>query len=374
MNCSKIRKLQLKNFRNLRNDIFEFQNGINCIFGENGNGKTNLLEAIYYLTNKKSFRKNTGYSQLINIEGESSEILLQSVFDDEGTLLPYSVKMSDSSEERYFNNKPEKLKTPSASIFINPFDSYHFHTSSTFRRHWIDSHISLGDKEYKNNLSRFQKAMKFRNSVLGIGGSNTLSQLRAIDIQIAEYSEIITTKRHEFLENLNKFITPTFKSIFSEEHLLELNLESVFLYWDKNRIYDYYRHCELGDIKAHITQTGVHRDDIIFNFNGLNAFEFCSLGQQKMAFLSLIFAYIELFRYKFTSYPIVLIDDVSGELDGQRWKNLIHYLETKNFQVLITTANENFGKELEQIPASKKFYIKHGSLIANRGHTNESNS
>jgi DNA replication and repair protein RecF len=144
--------------------------------------------------------------------------------------------------------------------------------------------------------------------------------------------------------------------------VLELTLDSVFVHWDKKKIFDFYRHQENVDLKAGVTQVGIHRDDFIFSFDGLNAFEFCSLGQQKMAFLSLIFAYIELFRYKFTSYPIVLIDDVSGELDSQRWKNLVQYLETKNFQVLITTANENFGKELEKIPASKKFYIEHGQL------------
>ena len=362
MNCSKVKKLQAQNFRNLKNSVFDFAPGINCIFGQNGNGKTNLLEAIFLLTNKKSFRKNTDYSQMLNIEGETPEIILQSVFENEGELISYSLRMSDKSEERFLNNKPDK-STPSSSVFINPFDAYNFHTSSTFRRQWVDSHISLGDKEYKQVLGRFQKSMKFRNSVLAIGGKSASSQLKAIDDQVAEYSAILTQKRYEFLTALNNFITPTFKAIFSEEHSLELNLDSLFVHWDKKKIFDFYRHQENADLKAQVTQVGIHRDDFIFTFDGLNAFEFCSLGQQKMAFLSLIFAYIELFRYKFDSYPIVLIDDVSGELDSQRWKNLIQYLETKNFQVLITTANENFGKELEKIPASRKFYIEHGKLI-----------
>lgn len=361
MNCWKIKKLQATNFRNLKNDIFEFSSGINCILGQNGNGKTNLLEAVFLITNKKSFRKNTDYSQMINIEGESPELIIQTVFTDAGTVSSYSLRMTDSLQERFLNNKPEK-KAPSSSVFINPFDSYNFHNSSTFRRQWLDGHISLMDKEYRQVLSRFQKAMKFRNSILGFGGKAASAQLKAIDEQVSEYSAILTAKRLEFLASLNKFITPTFKAIFAEEHALELNLDSIFAHWDKNKIFEYYRHQESIDLKAQVTQVGIHRDDFIFNFDGLNAFEFCSLGQQKMAFLSLIFAYIELFRYKFTSYPIVLIDDVSGELDSQRWKNLIQYLETKSFQVLITTANEGFGKELEKIPESKKFYIEHGKL------------
>jgi DNA replication and repair protein RecF len=363
MNCWKVKKLQAQNFRNLNNDVFEFSSGINCIFGQNGNGKTNLLEAVYLLTNKKSFRKNTGYSQMISIEGGSPEIVIQSVFQNEENIHSYSLRMSDELEERYLNNTFDKSKTPSTSVFINPFDSYAFHTSSTFRRQWMDSHISLIDKEYKQILGRFQKAMKFRNSILGMGGKNTSSQLRAIDEQVADYTSLLTQKRYLFLKDLNEHITPTFNAIFSENHRLELELDSMFVHWNTQKVFDFYRHQEMSDIKAQITQVGIHRDDFIFSFDGLNAFEFCSLGQQKMAFLSLIFAYIELFRYKFTSYPIVLIDDVSGELDSQRWKNLIQYLETKSFQVLITTANENFGKELEKIPNSKKFLIEHGKLI-----------
>lgn len=361
-NCWKLKKLQAQNFRNLNNDVFEFSPGINCIFGQNGNGKTNLLEAVYLITNKKSFRKSTGYSQMINIEGASPEVIIQSTFEDAGEVIAYSIRMTDELEERYLNNTFEKSKTPSTSVFINPFDSYSFHTSSTFRRQWFDSHLSLMDKEFKQVLGRFQKAMRFRNSILGMGGKNTSSQLRAIDEQVAEYSSLITQRRYEFLQNLNQQITPTFRSIFSGEHHLQLDLDSMFVHWDTKKIFDYYRHQEMTDIKAQITQVGIHRDDFIFAFDGLNAFEFCSLGQQKMAFLSLIFAYIELFRYKFSSYPIVLIDDVSGELDSQRWKNLIQYLETKKFQVLITTANESFRKELESITESTKFFIEHGKL------------
>jgi DNA replication and repair protein RecF len=363
MNCWKVKKLQAQNFRNLKDCVFDFSPGINCILGRNGNGKTNLLEAVFYLTNKKSFRKNTDYSQMVNIEGENPEIIIKSVFENDEQLHSYSLRTSPNLEERFLNNKLEKSKLPSSSVFVNPFDSYHFHTSSTFRRHWVDTYISLGDSEYRKILNRFQKSIKFRNSVLSFGGKNITDQLKAIDEQISEYSYILTKKRLEFLTSLNQFIGPTFKSIFSGEHQLEIISDSMFLHWDKKRIFDFYRHQEDLDIKSGITKVGIHRDDYIFNVDGLNAFEFCSLGQQKMAFLSLIFAYIELFRYKFNSYPIVLIDDVSGELDSQRWKNLIQYLENKDFQVLITTANEIFGKELEKIPASRKFYIEHGTLI-----------
>jgi len=366
MNDYKIKKLQVSNFRNLENDIFEFVPGINCIFGKNGNGKTNLLEALHYLTNKKSFRKNVGFPQIINIDGEKPEFLIQAIFEKQEELISYSLRANFDVEERYRNGIPDKEKCEKVSIFINPFDSYQFHHASVFRRNWLDQSISVISSEYKKTMTRFNKALKFRNALLS-SHSNIYDQLNAIEIQIAECSVILTRLRTQFCYDLNQFITKSYKEIFSAKIDLKIELQSQFLDWDYSKILSFYKDNQKIDYNAGLTRYGIHRDDIVFYFNGLNAFEFCSLGQQKMAFLSLIFAYIELFRYKFEAYPLVLIDDVSGELDSQRWKNLIQYLEQKDFQVVITTANENFGIELGQIPNSKKFYINHGKLSHNHG-------
>ena len=109
-----------------------------------------------------------------------------------------------------------------------------------------------------------------------------------------------------------------------------------------------------------VTTYGIHKDDYLLLFDQFLATEFCSLGQQKTSFLSLVFAYISLFRYKFNSFPIVLIDDVSGELDQLRWKNLVEYLERCSFQVLITTANEKFKEELLRIDSAQKLKVEAG--------------
>ena len=166
------------------------------------------------------------------------------------------------------------------------------------------------------------------------------------------------------LKNIGAFLKQEkeFKIIFEQVHDLQLQLQSEFIGATQEEIRDYYRrNLQKDDINGRTTY-GIHLDDYMFLFDGFNSFEFCSLGQQKMSYLSLIFAYIELFRYKFSSYPIVLIDDVSGELDSRRWKNLIEYLEAKNFQVIITTANENFKQELEKIKNSNKIYVDSGSI------------
>lgn len=358
-------KIQVNNFRNLSNDVLEFSEGINCIFGQNGNGKTNILEAIYYLLNKKSFRKNTGFQQLINVECEEPKILFSSVMKNNDTgLSAYTGQVTNEKSIWYKNNEIDKKKPQLKCIFINPFDSFSFHNTSSFRRSWIDSHLSLISPEYKKTLSSFNTALRFRNSLLSKKPLKFTEQIQANDPQLSQYSFNIIQMRKEFLNELAKYCTMTFKIIFEESHTLGIELESKFNNFTQEKILEHYESSLETDAIIGHTRTGVHRDDYIFNFDGFNSYEYCSLGQQKMSFLSLLFAYIELFRYKFTSYPIVLIDDVSGELDERRWKNLIGYLRAKDFQVLITTANENFKNELEKIEDAQKMKIENGNLLS----------
>jgi len=359
-----VHKIQVNNFRNLDNTVFDFSNGINCIFGQNGNGKTNILEAVYFLLNKKSFRKNTSFQQLISVECEQPQIVFSSVLKDTyENLTSYTGQISNDKNSWYQNNEIIKKKPNLNSIFINPFDSFSFHNIASFRRQWIDSHLSILDKEYKKTLSKFNAALRFRNSLLAKKPYHYKEQILANDEQFSTYSYQLIQKKKQFLNDLVSYCALTFKIIFEETHELKIELDSKFQDLDQIQIHDFYKQSLEKDCIIGHTKNGVHRDDYIFNFDGFNSYEFCSLGQQKMSFLSLLFAYIELFRYKFNSYPIVLIDDVSGELDERRWKNLIGYLQAKNFQVLITTANTNFKKELELIEDAKQIVIKDGKII-----------
>lgn len=362
MNQIYLKKLQIKNFRNLSSDIVDFSEGINCIFGDNGNGKTNLLESIFFLCNKKSFRKNTSFQQLISVECEQPEILFSSMFKDSHKQFSYTGKVNNINSEWYIDNKTTKSKINLKTIFINPFDSFSFHSIASFRRNWIDTHLSHLSKDYKKTLSNFNSALRFRNNLLSKKPQNFLAQINANDPTLSEYSFKLIKMRKLFLNELKEYCKMTFKIIFDEEHNLELDLDSKFSSYSQQDILNYYSASIEKDIVIGHTRSGVHRDDYTFLFDGYNSYEYCSLGQQKMSFLSLLFAYIELFRYKFTSYPMVLMDDVSGELDGRRWRNLISYLQAKRFQVLITTANENFKKELEKIEEAQKIFISNGEI------------
>ncbi len=358
----KLSKLQVTNFRNLDNSVLDFNKNINCIFGDNGNGKTNILEAIYYLINRKSFRKNTSFPQIISIDSEQPEIIFSSLLKDDFDQYTYSGKISIEENLWHFNNKVQKRKIGLETVFINPFDSYAFHNVPAFRREWIDSHISKINKKYKTILNKYNQSLRFRNTLLSKRPDQYITQVKVIDIQIAEYAYFISQERINFLKEIKQYCEDTFKVIFHESHELEIKLESKFSSLDVAGIQAFYAENLEKDIIIGKTRYGIHRDDYVFHFDGYNSYEFCSLGQQKMSFLSLIFAYIELFRYKFNSYPIVLIDDVSGELDGLRWKNLIGYLKNKDFQVFITTANRIFREELERIESSSKIFVDNGEI------------
>jgi DNA replication and repair protein RecF len=360
----KISKLQVTNFRNLNPDIITFTNGINCILGENGNGKTSILEAINVLATKKSFRKNSSFPQFLSIDGGKPEIIFSSVFENkDDNKISYSSKMTNESTLWFVDGNPVKKKLEIKIVFINPFDSYGFHNNASDRREWIDYFLSQLDINYKKQLAKYTIALRFRNTLLKKKPYKYKEQIIASDGEFSILSMYLTARRLEFVKEIEPFISETFQQIFSEKHNLQINLDSRIINLSAINVQKLYLSNLEADCERGHTSYGPHKDDYVLLFDGLNSFDFCSLGQQKMSYLSLLFAYIELFRYKYISYPIVLIDDVSGELDQHRWRRLVEYLEKREFQVLITTANEKFKEELDRISGANKIHIKNGSVI-----------
>jgi len=358
----KLAKLQVTNFRNLSPDIINLCPGINCILGENGNGKTNILEAIHVLLTAKSFKKNASFPQFLSMDGEKPEIIFSSIIENNGDSISFSGKINEKTSAWYTNGKLVKKRLPLKVVFINPFDSYGFHTLASNRRLWFDQHISLLDTVYKKAHARYKSLLRFRNTLLAKKPDKFMEQISAMDREIAKISVIIISRRQKFIAELKGYFCDIFKSIFSEKHNLEILLESKFKYLDEEKIYSALQ----GNISKELiighTMQGVHKDDYTLLFDGLNSYEFCSLGQQKTSYLSLLFAYINLFRYIFNTFPLVLIDDVSGELDQFRWKRLINYLKERDFQVLITTANDKFKEELTKIDSAKQIKVISGSI------------
>ena len=361
MHSGKIHRFQVKNFRNLKDNIYEFSEGINCIIGQNGNGKTNLLEAIYYLFTHKSFKKSITFPHLMSVDCDEAEIIFSSVINMEDEAYSYSGKVSSGSQEWFLNTKPQKRKYFATPIVINPFDAYNFYLQASLRRDFFDTHFSNINEIYSKTLKDFKKSLRMRNSLLSNHASQM--QLRAIDENLSKYCFELNNIRLQLIDELNEYIPQTFKNIFSEKHNLKVELDSKWLNYTQGDMYNSLQQGLDLDFKIGHTKYCIHKDDYSLLFDGFKAIEFCSLGQQKMSFLSLLFAYIELFRYKFKTFPLVLLDDLSGELDETRWKNLVEFLDQQKFQVLITSANEKFRDELNNISNVRNFLIDSGSLI-----------
>ena len=248
-------------------------------------------------------------------------------------------------------------------VFVGPFDPHLFHRDARERRVWFDHHLALLFPCYQTSLNNYKHALHFRNSLLLKRPPKYRQQLMAIDQQMARYSFELVKQRKEFLAQLNPLLLPTFQNIFAIDHRLTIELKSNFANFSETEIVTFYQEKLKVDEQYSLTKYGVHRDDYLLLFDGINSLDFCSLGQQKMSYLGLVFAYIELFRYKYNSYPIVLIDDISGELDQLRWRRLIDYLKERNYQVLITTANEKFREELFTLELANKITIDQGQII-----------
>ncbi len=227
MSNYKISKLQVTNFRNLNPDIITFTNGINCILGENGNGKTNILEAINVLATKKSFRKNTSFPQFLSIDGGKPEIIFSSVFEKKkSSKISYTSKMTNESILWFLDGVPVKKRLDIKVVFINPFDSYGFHNNASERREWIDYFLSQLDDQYKKSLSKYNQALRFRNTLLSKKPSKYKEQIIASDGELSLLSMYLTARRIEFLKEIEPHVADTFQQIFSEDHTLQISLDS----------------------------------------------------------------------------------------------------------------------------------------------------
>lgn len=358
-----LEKLIIENFRNIQSAHINFDLSINCIFGNNGNGKTNILEAIHLLINRKSFRKNSSYPQFINYDVDENYFSLQSLFNFDQQKETYSVKHFSTKEIQYSHNgKIQNSKPQIKTIFINPFDAYEFFNTPKKRRDWFDEHLSKIDSHYKKILKRYNQIIKQKNVLLFKKPNSFKKQILALNQELAINIITITKMRLDFLEELKEYYSDTFKKIFDIECELRFVLESSIDQKNSGTTLEFLNDALEKEIIMGKAQYGIHKDNYLVFFNGLNAIDYCSVGQQKMSYFSLIFAYIQLFRYKCNTFPMILMDDISGELDDTRWDKLISYLDSLNLQVIITTANIKFKEKLLDLTKVNLLNVVNGDI------------
>ncbi len=334
----KLNSLKLHNFRNYEHLNLEFSPNLNIIYGNNGVGKTNLVEAIYALSLTKSFRTNNDKYLIRN--GELSTKIEGEV--EENTINNYQVILNKEGKKVKINNNISSKISDYVSniniIILEPDEQVILKSSPLARRKLLNIEISQLKKDYILYLNNYNKTLKQRNFYLRelmINSNASLEYLDILTTKLVEYGEKIYNYRNQFIENINQYLTNKYQQIF-EIGNLALKYNSDYKNKDAKEIKDFYKKNYNREINAGKTLFGIHHDDIIFMLDGKDISEWGSNGQQKNAIFAFKLAEIEIFKQEKENYPILILDDLFSALDKKKVHNIFNLLND-NIQTFITT-------------------------------------
>jgi DNA replication and repair protein RecF len=328
-----INTIKLSNFRNHPTYTLQCTDNTSLILGKNGSGKTSVLEAIYILTQGKSFRatdpdiikRGTAFYRA-EIEYSTGE---SSIVTYDGTVKTFIIANKKS------RRLPKKNKYP--VVLFQPSDLNLIDHAPSRRRTYFDRIFSQFDDSYASALSKYDKAIRQRNELLK---SDTISpdSVFSWNIILSKYGTDLYKLRQQFIKEINSYLTATYRSIADNNdevniiyhtNITSSNEDKYLSILESNFDKDHY----LGH-----TSFGVHRDDYIFDFNHTHADGSASRGESRSVILALKFIEANLIHLKSGKRPLILLDDVFSELDPTRRKCLI-----KNFQdnqVIITSVED----------------------------------
>lgn len=340
-----INSLALNNFRNYISEEISFSKGINILYGDNAQGKTNVLEAIYMLATTRSHRGNRD-KDIINLDADEGHIKAEINKRDINYRIDMHLKKSKSKGvaiDRIPVKKTSQLMGMVNVVLFSPEDLTLIKDSPVERRRYIDMELCQLSKIYYNNLSSYNKILNQRNNLLKslYYDKSQMETLDVWDMQLVDYGIKIIKERNNFIEKINELILSIHKGLTSDKEILKIK-------YDKNISEEEFSN-ELflrrdADLKYQTTQVGPHRDDISFYINGMNAKIYGSQGQQRTVALSLKLAEIELVKELIGDNPILLLDDVMSELDSTRRDALLASID--DIQTIITcTGYDDFIKE-----------------------------
>ena len=358
----KFLNIRLTNFRNYEKLNLDFNPTKNIIIGENGEGKTNIVEALYVLSLSKSFR------------GSRDDVIIMNGCDQtviEGTVKDkfkdkYKLVLSKEGKRVYINNnKIDKISDYLSRINIVLFTSEDLKlikdTPNT-RRRLINIELSQYSNEYLKLLSQYNKVLKQRNAFLKMLRFNANSSRSYLDIltdQLIELGMRLHKHRVDFVNNISNYIESNYYRI-AKKHDLNLVYKSDFMNKDKESLVKMYKKDLDKDIMQGKTCSGVHHDDYIFELNGKNLKDFGSEGEQKNAIISLKMAEIDIFKNDLNIIPILILDDLFSELDKKKINNILEFISDDIQTFVTTTELTKVDKRLKI--GSKIFKIKNGNI------------
>ena len=355
-----LKSIELKNFRNYEDLDLKFDSGTNILFGDNAQGKTNILEAAYVSGTTKS-HKGSRDKDMIRFGEDESHI--RTIVEKQGKEYQLDIHLKKNRSKGIAINKVPIKKASELfgilnMVFFSPEDLNIIKNGPSERRRFLDAEICQLDKIYLSDLTRYNKILMQRNRLLKDmqHQPQLMETLPVWDMQLVEYGKMLIRRRRQFVEELSEIVTGIHRNISGKREELVLryepNIDAEFLEDELNRVRE-------KDRKYAQTSVGPHRDDISFFIRGVDIRKFGSQGQQRTSALSLKLSEIELVRQTIHDTPVLLLDDVLSELDSNRQNYLLNSIH--DIQTMITcTGLDEFVRNRFQI--DKVFHVIDGHV------------
>lgn len=362
-----LRRLATRSFRNLREGAIAFDDGINLFVGDNGQGKTNFLEAIYFLATTKSFRTTTP-ATLIAIGQETA--FVEGEVEHAGITRRMSIGIRRDAHRRrelLINGQPAPLRSFLGVLDVIAYSAERLDIirgGPDERRRFLDRGIASIDAAYLTHLSDFTRTLKQRNALLqGIrAGEKKPASLDAWDEELQKTGSEIARARRDY----SGTIASEFARILDEHHyhVRDLTLtyrphEIDFGTTERDEALRRLRDLRRREIQTGYSLAGPHRDDLEFRSAALPAAEILSSGEQKMLVFFLKFAKLSIYRDLHGHYPCLILDDLDAELDLKILRRVLLYLGGRT-QVFTSSAKELFFRELD-LGKTRLIHVREGS-------------
>ena len=339
-NMPVLEKIVISDFRNIQLQELEFSPNVNCISGNNGEGKTNLLDAIYYMSMTKSAFAS---SDKFNFRHGTDEFSIAGTYRMENGLSSrFALKMTGKGEKKV--KRDDKMYSKVSEhvgilpiVMVSPADISMVSESGEERRRFVNAVLSQMDREYMSALQQYNRLLLQRNRMLKEMEVDR-PLLEVIDMRMSALAEPIYNARKSFVEQLKPIVSEYYKTLSGGNEQVDIEYDSELSKGDLEQIFaaSFDR-----DRALKYTSAGIQRDDFIFTMNGHPIRRFGSQGQQKSFLVSLKFAQYEIMKKNYGFAPMLLLDDVFDKLDMARISNLLQMVASNDFgQIFITDSNK----------------------------------
>ena len=352
--------LHLVNFKNYEEVDISLIDGINGFFGPNGSGKTNILDAVYYLSMCKSYL-NVLDRQNIRFNEQFFSILGDWIKGEQLFQIHCAVKINAKKVFRKNKKEYEKLADHIGQfpvVMISPYDRDLIAEGSELRRRWMDGILSQLDREYLDQIQRYGKVLEQRNALLKNMFEHRLFDEESIEpwnIQLVELGIKIHEKRKLFVNQFIPYFQDFYQNISSGSEEVSFSYKSQLNETDFSTLL---KASERKDAATQYTNVGIHKDDLVFLINGHPVKKFGSQGQQKSFIIALRLAQYEWLKNHLNVKPVLLLDDIFDKLDALRVAKLLELVSNNYFgQVLVTDTDEDrLSKILLDLTIEKKLF------------------